>query len=146
MYQLVCQEKEHCILSEDYTLNLDGSYFRIILNQMLWDLSEIFKFIWCVCLYLCHDVCMCWGVGEELEELICVSWNQIQGLAAGSNLDGWNCAFYFKLSFMHMYVYVPCVCRHLRRPEEGVRFSKTGFTRVWESLLNLSAGNGSKCS
>lgn len=53
---------------------------------MLWDLSEIFKFIWCACLYLCHDVCM--GVGEELEESVRVSWNQIQGLAAGSNLDG----------------------------------------------------------
>lgn len=68
MYQLVCQEKKHFILSEDCILNLDWSYFRIILNQMLWDLSEIFKFIWCACLYLCHDVCV--GVGEELEESV----------------------------------------------------------------------------
>lgn len=85
MYQLVYQEKERCIVSEDCILNLDWSYFRIILNQMLWDLSEFFK-ICCACLYLCHDVCV--GVGKEFEESVCVSWNQIQGLAAGSNLDG----------------------------------------------------------
>lgn len=42
---------------------------------------------------------------------------------------------YFLFSiFMYMCVYVPCVCRYLRSPEEGARSSETGFTGGCEPL------------
>lgn len=44
----------------------------------------------------------------------------------------------FILNFVYAYVCICAMCvQYLRRPEEGVRSSKTGFTGGCEPLLNL---------